>query len=350
MEVEIDRDLSAIIARRQPTARDLRLLIAISKTIANLERVGDEAARIARTVQRLINTGVSSRLRLPVADLGFEAELAIAQLRKALDAFARLDTAQRARGAEAGRPDRPGVRRPAAQADHLHDGRPAHDLGEHRPGVRRQGDRARRRPRQEPGRGSSTSSRAPTCATTARCPTSRTQSGEAAMSRVLVVEDEPAIAELIAINLRHAGYEVTIAGDADAGAARGRRACCPTWWCSTGCCPASRACSWRSAGARDARTRELPIIMLTARAEEADKIAGLDARRRRLPDQAVLDQGAAGAHPRGAAPQGAARRWTSAVEVGRPACSTRRRAASRAVDGAARSQARARPSSACCTS
>ena len=94
MEMEIDRDLSSIIARRQPTARDLRLLIAISKTIANLERVGDEAARIARTVQRLINTGVSSRLRLPVADLAFEADLAIAQLRKALDAFARLDTAR----------------------------------------------------------------------------------------------------------------------------------------------------------------------------------------------------------------------------------------------------------------
>ena len=94
MEIEIDRDLSAIIARRQPTARDLRLLIAISKAIANLERVGDEAARIARMVKRLINTGVSSRFRLPVTDLSFEAELAIAQLRKALDAFARLDTAR----------------------------------------------------------------------------------------------------------------------------------------------------------------------------------------------------------------------------------------------------------------
>ena len=91
MEVDIDRDLSSIIARRQPTARDLRLLIAISKTIANLERVGDEAARVARTVQRLINSGVSSRLRLPMSDLAFEAELAIALLRKALDAFARLD-------------------------------------------------------------------------------------------------------------------------------------------------------------------------------------------------------------------------------------------------------------------
>jgi phosphate transport system protein len=90
-EIAIDRDLSTIIARRQPTARDLRLLIAISKTIANLERVGDEAAKIARIVQRLVDSGVSSRLRLPVSDLAYEAELAVSQLRKALDAFARLD-------------------------------------------------------------------------------------------------------------------------------------------------------------------------------------------------------------------------------------------------------------------
>jgi phosphate transport system protein len=94
MELEIDRDLSTIIARRQPTAGDLRLLIAVSKTIANLERVGDEAARIARTVQRLINTGVSSRLRLPLGDLEFAANLATGQLRKVLDAFARLDAVQ----------------------------------------------------------------------------------------------------------------------------------------------------------------------------------------------------------------------------------------------------------------
>ena len=92
MEVEIDRDLSAIIARRQPTARDLRLLVAVSKAIANLERVGDEAARIARTVQRLLDNGMSTRLRTPMDDLQFAGRLAVAQLRKALDAFARLDT------------------------------------------------------------------------------------------------------------------------------------------------------------------------------------------------------------------------------------------------------------------
>lgn len=92
LEMEIDSELSAIIARRQPTARDLRLLVAISKMIANLERVGDEAARIARTVKRLIDSGISSRL--PIGDLAYEADLAIAQLRKALDAFARLDVSR----------------------------------------------------------------------------------------------------------------------------------------------------------------------------------------------------------------------------------------------------------------
>ncbi len=91
MEVEIDSDLWTIIARRQPTARDLRLLVAIAKAIANLERAGDEAARIARTVQRLVDAGLSSRLRLPLEDLSYESTLAIAQLRKSLDAFARLD-------------------------------------------------------------------------------------------------------------------------------------------------------------------------------------------------------------------------------------------------------------------
>ena len=95
-------------------------------------------------------------------------------------------------------------------------------------------------------------------------------------SSVLVVEDESAIAELIAINLRHAGYEVTLAADADA-AQRAIDRVLPDLaivdWMLPGASGVSLARHWRG----DARTRELPIIMLTARADEADKIAGLDA-------------------------------------------------------------------------
>ena len=89
MELEIDRDLSSIIARRQPTARDLRLLIAISKTTANLERAGDEADKIARMVISIINDGAPRSL--PLLELRVTADLASGLLRKALDAFARLD-------------------------------------------------------------------------------------------------------------------------------------------------------------------------------------------------------------------------------------------------------------------
>ena len=89
MEVEIDRDLSSIISRRQPTARDLRLLIAISKTTANLERVGDEAEKIARMVRSIIQSG--SPRSLPSLELRVAADLASGLLNKALDAFARLD-------------------------------------------------------------------------------------------------------------------------------------------------------------------------------------------------------------------------------------------------------------------
>ena len=91
MELDIDRELSSIIARRQPTARDLRLLIAISKTTANLERAGDEAEKIGRMVKSIIDSG--SARALPSSDLRIAAELASGLLRKALDAFARLDTA-----------------------------------------------------------------------------------------------------------------------------------------------------------------------------------------------------------------------------------------------------------------
>jgi two-component system, OmpR family, phosphate regulon response regulator PhoB len=95
------------------------------------------------------------------------------------------------------------------------------------------------------------------------------------MSSVLVVEDESAIAELIAINLRHAGFEVTVAADAIA-AQREIDRVLPDLvlldWMLPGQSGVQLARRWRT----DARTRDLPLIMLTARSDEADKITGLD--------------------------------------------------------------------------
>ena len=96
------------------------------------------------------------------------------------------------------------------------------------------------------------------------------------MSRVLVVEDESAIAELISINLRHAGYEVIIAATADQAQAQ-VDGVLPDLvvldWMLPGQSGLVLAKRWRA----QARTRDLPIIMLTARAEEGDMISGLDA-------------------------------------------------------------------------
>jgi two-component system phosphate regulon response regulator PhoB len=96
------------------------------------------------------------------------------------------------------------------------------------------------------------------------------------MSQVLVVEDEAAIAELISLNLRHAGYEVTIAANAEQAQAA-IDGVLPDLvlldWMLPGQSGLALARRWRS----EARTRELPMIMLTARAGEADKISGLDA-------------------------------------------------------------------------
>jgi len=96
------------------------------------------------------------------------------------------------------------------------------------------------------------------------------------MSLVLVVEDESAIAELISINLRHAGYEVVVAATADA-AQQAIDRVLPDLvvldWMLPGQSGLQLAKRWRS----ESRTKALPIIMLTARSEEPDKIAGLDA-------------------------------------------------------------------------
>jgi phosphate transport system protein len=88
MEVELDERCSHIIARRQPTAGDLRLIMTVVKTITDLERIGDEAEKIARMARLIHEAG---RANMPHIDMTHIANAAIAMLRKALDSFARLD-------------------------------------------------------------------------------------------------------------------------------------------------------------------------------------------------------------------------------------------------------------------
>lgn len=89
-EIEVDSACTEIIARRQPTARDLRLVMAVSKAIANLERAGDEAERVAKRTKRIIEAGLNHNIN--VAEIKISGQMATSLLRRSLDAFARLDT------------------------------------------------------------------------------------------------------------------------------------------------------------------------------------------------------------------------------------------------------------------
>lgn len=96
------------------------------------------------------------------------------------------------------------------------------------------------------------------------------------LPRVLIVEDEPAIAELIAVNLRHGGFDPVVANDSVT-AQRELDAVLPDVilldWMLPGQSGLSLAKHWR----KQARTKTIPILMLTARGDEPDKVAGLDA-------------------------------------------------------------------------
>lgn len=88
MEMSIDEECVRILARRQPAASDLRLVIAVTKAITDLERVGDEASKIARQAIALNREGVSPRGYVEVRHIGGHVSR---MLHDALDAFARLD-------------------------------------------------------------------------------------------------------------------------------------------------------------------------------------------------------------------------------------------------------------------
>jgi phosphate transport system protein len=88
MEMAIDDECATIIARRQPTASDLRLVIAIIKVNRDLERIGDEAAKVAKQAVRMSEDAMSPSNCIEIRHIG---ALVVAMLRQALDAFARLD-------------------------------------------------------------------------------------------------------------------------------------------------------------------------------------------------------------------------------------------------------------------
>lgn len=89
MEMSIDEECARVLARRQPAASDLRLVIAVTKAITDLERIGDEAAKIARQAIALNAEGMAPRGYVEVRHIGGSVSK---MLQDALDAFARLDT------------------------------------------------------------------------------------------------------------------------------------------------------------------------------------------------------------------------------------------------------------------
>ncbi len=274
MEVQIDHEIISTIGRRQPTARDLRFLMAISRTTQNLERAGDEVARMARMVKSIIESG--SPRNLP--------SLRVARGRRS----GRRHAAQDA-----------GLVRPAGHddgGDHHQGGRSIDDeyngfvrklitymMEDPRTisasldllflakSIERVGDHAKNIAEQiifivkgEDVRHTSMDK--------CRC----RLAGMRKLPRVLVVEDEPAIAELIAVNLRHNGFAPTVVFDG-AAAQREVDAVLPDVilldWMLPGESGASLARRWR----KHERTKTVPILMLTARSDESDKVQGLDA-------------------------------------------------------------------------
>jgi phosphate transport system protein len=88
LDVEIDEACTAILARRQPAAIDLRLVLTVIKITTDLERIGDEAKRVARMAVRLASADHSRGIFLELEHLG---DLVASMLKQSLDAFARMD-------------------------------------------------------------------------------------------------------------------------------------------------------------------------------------------------------------------------------------------------------------------
>lgn len=94
LEVNIDELCTMLIAKRQPAAGDLRMIMAVVKTITDLERIGDKAEKIARLTKQINQQGMITRLR--TAEIERMAQIVVEMLREALDSFARMDASRAA--------------------------------------------------------------------------------------------------------------------------------------------------------------------------------------------------------------------------------------------------------------
>ena len=88
LEVEIDDDVANVLALRHPVATDLRLVIAVSKAVNDLERIGDEASKIAKVAIKYAEEGFNAESFVEVKHIG---DKALVMLREALNAFTRMD-------------------------------------------------------------------------------------------------------------------------------------------------------------------------------------------------------------------------------------------------------------------
>ncbi|KAF4516706.1 hypothetical protein B566_EDAN003456 [Ephemera danica] len=262
LEIAIDDDCAHLIAMRQPAASDLRLVFGVTKIVTDLERAGDEAKKIAKGVRRIYETGqMPSQYGIGVRRI---AEAALAMLRQALDAFSRLDVELAVKVIQADADVDTEFKSIMRQliTHMMEDPRTittSMDIIWIARAIERIGDHAKN--------------------VAEHVVTRHSAFGQGAADvtpTILVVEDEPAIQELVAINLRHAGFLVNCSRSAEE-AESALRAALPDLVLLDWMLPGQSGVALAKKIRAVERTRALPIIMLTARVHEEDTIQGLEA-------------------------------------------------------------------------
>jgi two-component system phosphate regulon response regulator PhoB len=261
------------LALRQPIAQDLRVCIAALKIVNDLERVGDLAKSIARRVPTL-DRKRADRLRRRRGQMG---KLVLAHLNEVLDAYATGDADKAVAVWE--RDDDVDEHYNALFRDlgRRDGGGSDHDRGRRAPALHRQESRTHRRPRDQyrGGRPLSRNRGGYRRITAEGIPADIPKWGVAMQPHVLVVEDEDALSELLQYNLKKEGFRVSMAADGEEALMlveeRQPDVVVLDWMLPK--VSGIEVC--RRLRSRQ-ETRNLPIIMLTARGEEADRIRGLD--------------------------------------------------------------------------